>query len=79
MGKKNKKDKKFAKEVSLFSKTDMERVGLFKELGYVTVNERYNSKGPGEFFCWVLISNLKRGPLRVHRHRLNLYLWIDKV
>lgn len=56
MGKKAKK--KPAEEVNLFNKTDLQRVGLFKELGYVTINDRYNSVGHGDYYNILIILNL---------------------
>jgi len=41
MGKKDKK--KFVEEVSPFSKTDMQRVGRFKEGSYISIGDPYIS------------------------------------
>ena len=42
------KQSKFAKfndEPSQYTKTDMQRIGLFKEMRYVSVGDRYRSPG----------------------------------
>ena len=36
-------------ESKKFAKTDMERVGLFKEMGYVSIGDKY--KAPGSSKC----------------------------
>jgi len=35
--------KKFVEEESLFTKTDMQRIGLFKEGGYISNGDPYNT------------------------------------
>ena len=40
---KNKKKKGFVEEVSPFTKTDMQRVGLFREVGYITVGDPFRN------------------------------------
>jgi len=42
MGKKDKK-KKFVEEESPFTKTDMQRVGVFKEGRYVSIGDPYTT------------------------------------
>jgi len=37
------KKKEKSEEVSQFAKTDMERVGLFKETGYVSIGDPYKA------------------------------------
>lgn len=38
-------------------KNDMDRIGVFQEMGYVTIGDRY--KPPGSKYCveWVIVKN----------------------
>lgn len=36
-----KKNKKYVEEPNQFTKTDMQRLGIFKELGYTTINDKF--------------------------------------
>jgi len=38
---KDKRRKKFVEETSQFSKTDMQRLGVFKEGGYISIGDPY--------------------------------------
>ena len=40
---KDKKRKKFVEEESQFTKTDMQRLGVFKEGGYVSIGDEYRT------------------------------------
>ena len=39
-------------------KTDMERIGLFQEMEYVTIGDKYKMAGKSEFFVFMEISVL---------------------
>jgi len=49
---KDKKKKKFVETESPFSKTDMQRVGMFKECGYVSVGDPYTVARSEYAYTW---------------------------
>lgn len=53
-----------------FAKTDMERVALFQEMGYICVGDKYKAASSGvyffSFFCNLILPRVKKIIIKLH-------------